>query len=118
MALHPSITRESLSPFSGSTKRDRVLLAVSVWALPLPSEQSSGTAAELLSRANRIAAVYSELNFRGRVILQAVGSQPEENFRISQVPLRRDHLSIETCTQFVCSISRSRHQTAPLQRKV
>jgi len=81
--LHPSITRESLSPFSGSTKRDRVLLAVSVWALPLPSEQSSGTAAELLSRANRIAAVYSELNFRGRVILQAVGSQPEENFRIS-----------------------------------
>src|SRR5205814_8785345 len=75
--------RKFSSDFFVSTKRDRAHKAALASASPSPNKQSSAMAGESCSRTIRMAAAFFGFTLK-----------PEENFRISLVPPRRDRLSI------------------------
>src|SRR5437868_14266747 len=75
--------RKFSSDFFVSTKRDRAHKAALASASPSPNKQSSAMAGERCSRTIRITAAFFGFTLK-----------PEENFRISLLPPRRDRLSI------------------------
>src|SRR6266550_1440053 len=82
-AYRANIMRKFSSDFFVSIKRDRAHKAALASASSLPNKQSSAMAGESFSRTIRLAAVFFGFTLK-----------PEENFRISLVPPRRDRLSI------------------------